>query len=245
MNEPPVALITGGAKRIGAAIARRLHAGGYNVIVHCHRSVDEAKRLCDELNDQRPDSAQTFSQDLVTDLNPAEFIAGSLVFWQRLDLLVNNASSFFPTPFGDITADHWEDLVGSNLKAPLFLTQAAAPELRRTGGSIINIVDIHANRPLKGYPLYSIAKAGLVALTRATARELGPDVRCNGIAPGAILWPEEPHYTAEHQAVIDRTVLKRPGEPTDIAESVWFLARQAPYITGQIITVDGGRTLRN
>ncbi|MGF1645193.1 MAG: pteridine reductase [Thiotrichales bacterium] len=243
--EPKVALVTGSARRIGAEIVRELHAAGLNVIIHYRRSATDAETLAHALNTQRRNSARTLPGDLATVATLASLIETAIGFWGRLDVLVNNASGFYPTPMGTITPQQFDDLIGSNLRAPLFLAQAAAAELRRRGGCICNIVDIHAERPLKDYPVYSAAKGGLVVLTRALARELGPAVRVNAVAPGAIMWPEEPHHAAQHQEIIQRTVLKREGQPSDIARTIRFLVLDAPYITGQIIAVDGGRTLSN
>ncbi|MGF1548045.1 MAG: pteridine reductase [Thiotrichales bacterium] len=240
-----VALITGAARRIGAEIARTLHAAGLNVIIHYRRSAAEAHALAEALNQLRPNSARLLPGDLTEVATLPALIERAIGCWGQLDVLINNASSFYPTPIGTITAAQFDDLIGSNLRAPLFLAQAAAAELKRTGGCICNIVDIHAERPLKDYPVYSAAKGGLVVLTRALARELGPEVRVNAVAPGAIMWPEEPHHAAQHQEIIRRTVLKREGHPSDIARTIQFLALDAPYITGQIIAVDGGRTLSN
>ena len=238
-----VALVTGSARRIGAQTVRTLHETGFNVIVHYRRSADDALALAASLNAIRPDSAQTVQADLLDiDALPA-LVSQCTGFWGRLDVIVNNASAFYPTEVGEITEKDWDILVGSNLKAPLFLCQAAADELRRNEGCIVNMVDIHADRPLKHYMVYCVAKAGLVMLTKSLARELGPEVRANGVAPGAILWPEEPHHDAEHREIIARTALKREGEPMDIARTIRFLVTDAPYITGQIIAVDGGRTL--
>ncbi len=240
-----VVCITGAARRIGAVIAATFHAAGYNVVIHHNQSVKEAETLAESLNKKRPDSVITIRADLVTNFSASELIKTVVDAWGRLDVLVNNASAFYPTPFGEIKEYDWDILIGSNLKAPTMLTQAAASALAESDGSIINIVDIHADRPLKNYPVYSIAKAGLVALTKSTAKELGPEVRCNAVAPGAILWPEQPDHDAEHQDIIERTALKREGTPEDIANTVLFLADSAPYITGQIIAVDGGRTLQS
>lgn len=240
-----VVCITGAARRIGAVIATTFHAADYNVVIHHNQSAKEAEALAESLNEKRPDSASTIRADLVTNFNACELIDIVVDTWGRLDVLVNNASAFYPTPFGEIKEYDWDILIGSNLKAPTMLTQAATAALIETSGSIINIVDIHADRPLKNYPVYSIAKAGLVALTKSTAKELGPEVRCNAVAPGAILWPEQPDHGAEHQDIIERTALKREGTPEDIANTVLFLADSAPYITGQIIAVDGGRTLQS
>ncbi len=239
---PRVALITGAAHRVGASIARELHRAGLNVLIHYRHSGDKASALAGELNAERPDSARTLAADL---LNLAEIEAlaeNAVAAWDRLDFLVNNASTFYPTPVGEIQAADWDDLVGSNLRAPTFLTQACAPALRAGGGAVVNIVDIHALRPLKRYPVYSAAKAGLWALTQAYARELGPEVRVNGVAPGAVLAPEAEANTGMHEAMVERTALKRGGTPEDIARTVHFLLLDAPYITGHIIPVDGGRS---
>lgn len=240
-----VALITGSARRIGAEVVRKLHAQGMNVIVHYNGSHTEAKRIADELNSTRPNSANTLQFNLLDIENAEAFIQKALSFWGRLDVLVNNASTFYPTPLEDITIQHWHDLVGVNLQAPLFICKACAPHLIKVNGCIVNIVDIHADRPLKDYPVYAIAKAGLAMLTKSMARELAPAVRVNGVSPGAIMWPEIEEYEPLHQEIIERTALKREGHPSDIAETVWFLINSADYITGQIIAVDGGRTLSN
>ena len=240
-----VALVTGSARRIGAEIVRKLHAEGMRVIVHYRNSDQAAKSLAQELNAQRKNSVATISFDLHNTEHIKRFAQDTINTWGRLDVLVNNASTFYPTPFNDITDAQWEDLLGINLQAPLFLSQAFAPELQKRQGSIVNIVDIHAERPLKGYTTYSVAKAGLAMLTKSLARELAPAVRVNGVAPGAILWPEVADYESLHKEIIERTALKREGNPRDIAATVWFLIDAADYITGQIIAVDGGRTLSN
>ena len=240
-----VVMVTGAAHRVGAAIARRLHAAGMNLIIHYRHSAEAAAQLQDRLNAQRPGSATLLQADLHDSAAFKGLLAHVHGEWGRLDALVNNASSFYPTPVGSVDEDDWEDLVGSNLKAPFFLTQAAAPYLSEQGGSVVNIVDIHAERPLKDHPVYSIAKAGLVMLTRSLARELGPDIRVNAVAPGAILWPEQ-HMSPEVKAqIIDRTALKRQGDPADVAGAVHYLIADAPYMTGQVLTVDGGRSLSN
>jgi len=238
------ALVTGGARRVGAEIVRHLHAAGARVGIHCHRSQTEAHALAAELNALRPDSAAVFTADLLhTDALPA-FVAAVTARFGGLDILVNNASSFYPTPFGELSQSQWDDLVGSNLKAPLFLAQAAADPLRRARGLIVNIADIHGLRPLPGYIIYSTAKAALLHLTRALARELAPEVRVNGIAPGPVLWPESGTDAAQKQAIIDSTLLQRAGTPADVARAVRFFAADAPYIPGQVLAVDGGRSLR-
>jgi pteridine reductase len=244
----PVVLVTGAARRVGAEISRTLHAAGANVVLHYRDSVTEATALAAELNARREKSALAVRRDLSDVAVLPELIAAIVQRFGRLDALVNNASSFFPTPLGSIDAAVWDDLIGSNLKGPLFLSQAAAPQLARAllpgGGCIVNITDIHAERPLKGYPLYCTAKAGLLGLTRALALELAPAVRVNAVAPGAIEWPENDSDfpAAARAAIIDHTLLKRVGSPADIARTVKFLVFDAPYITGQVINVDGGRT---
>ena len=237
------ALITGAARRIGAEIATSLHAAGANVVIHCRSSRLQAEQLCDRLNSQRSDSAMVLQLDLDITDKLDQLVAEAAAFRGGLDCLVNNASSFYPTPVGSITLDDWDNLFNSNLKAPLFLSQAAAPYLKTSQGCIINIVDIHAFRPMRKHVVYCAAKAGLAMLTHSLARELGPDVRVNGIAPGAILWPENDMDKTTQQHILERTALQRCGEPADIARTTLFLFRDAPYITGQIIPVDGGRSL--
>jgi pteridine reductase len=237
-----VALITGAARRIGAEIARSLHRAGINVILHYRGSREAAATLAEEFNRDRPDSARLLQADLLDVEAVKELAERATEQYGHLDFLVNNASTFYPTPVGEITRQHWDDLMGSNLKAPLFLTQACAPALRARHGAVVNIVDIHALRPLKGYPVYSAAKAGLWALTQAYAHELGPEVRVNGVAPGAILLPEDEANVASHHSMVERTPLRRPGHPSDIARTVLFLLREAPYINGQVVPVDGGRS---
>lgn len=237
-----VVLITGGAKRLGATTVRALHAAGASIVVHYHQSREAAERLVAELNAQRAGSAHAVSANLLdTDALPA-LVAAAIERYGRLDVLVNNASSFYPTPVGEITAAQFDDLIGTNLRAPLFLTQAAAPALRATQGLVINMADIHGQRPLKDYPVYSAAKAALVMLTRSLARELGPEVRVNAIAPGPVLWPEQPLDDALKAEIVGKTALKRSGSPDDIARTALFLATSAPFITGQVIAVDGGRS---
>lgn len=239
-----VVFVSGGARRVGAAIARRLHASGAQLMLHFKTARAEAEQLQQELNAVRPDSVALVQADLLDVAGLAEMIRSTIARFGRLDALVNNASSFFPTPVGEITAAQWDDLVGTNLKAPLFLAQAAAPHLRKTHGAIVNITDIHAERPLKNYTVYSVAKAGLAGLTRSLARELAPEVRVNGVAPGPILWPEDDSFDAvARQRIVSNTPLKRVGEPDDLARAVHFLIADAPYVTGQIIAVDGGRSV--
>jgi pteridine reductase len=237
------ALVTGGARRVGAAIARRLHAAGANVLVHYRDSEKDAARLEAELNAMRPKSAAKVKAELLAPIAPLALVSAARERFGRLDILVNNASSFFPVELGAIEPSHWEELVGSNLRAPLFICQEAAPELAKHEGSIVNIVDIHAERPLRGYPLYTMAKAGLAGLTRSLAVELAPRVRVNGVAPGAIAWPEDGQFDdSERSRVVSTTPLARTGSPEDVAQAVHFLAC-APFITGEIIAVDGGRSL--
>lgn len=243
MNSP-VVLITGAARRVGAEIARTLHAAGANLVLHYRASATEAERLAADLNARREKSALALRHDLRDSDELPKLVAAAVTHFGRLDALVNNASSFFPTPVGSIDAAAWDDLIGSNLKGPLFLSQAAAPHLAKTHGCIVNITDIHAERPLKGFPLYCAAKAGLLGLTRALALELGPAIRVNAVAPGAIEWPENAtdFPPDEQRVIIEHTLLKRVGSPGDIARTVKFLILDAPYVTGQVINVDGGRT---
>lgn len=238
------ALVTGGARRVGAAICRRLHAAGANVVVHCNRSQHDAQKLVHELNGIRSGSAVLVQADLLDAGAPLALVQRATAVYGGIDVLVNNASSFYPTPLGQIDARDWDDLIGTNLKAPLFLSQAAVTELQRAKGCIINIIDIHAERPLAGHMVYTAAKGGLLALTRSLALELGPEVRVNGVSPGAILWPDGPEWQneQERQQILDRSVLKRTGDPDDIAGAVEFLATAA-YVTGQVIAVDGGRSI--
>jgi pteridine reductase len=236
-------LVTGGAKRLGAAMARRLHAAGADIVVHYHRSRPAADQLVAELQATRAGSALAVCGDLQDVQRLPTLVDAAVARYGRLDVLINNASTFYPTPVGTITAAQFDDLVGTNLRAPLFLAQAAAPALRATQGLIINMVDIHGRRPLKAHPAYSAAKAGLVMLTKSLARELGPEIRVNGIAPGPVLWPERDLDEALKAEIIGKTALKRSGSPDDIARTALFLATEAPYVTGQIIAVDGGRSL--
>ena len=237
----PVALVTGAGRRVGARIARELHAAGMSVAVHCHRSREDAERLREAFEAARPGSAAVVAADLLEPGAAEEVVAAAKERWGRLDVLVNNASSFYPTPLGEVTEADWRDLVGSNLAAPFFLAQAAAPLLRAARGCIVNIADVYGHRPLAGHPVYSAAKAGLVMLTRALALELGPEVRVNSISPGAVLWPE--NEDPERRRIIDAIALKRAGDPGDIARAALFLVRDAPYVTGQDLAVDGGRLI--
>lgn len=236
-------LITGAAKRIGATCARLLHEQGCNILVHFNTSRVEAESLCAELNQKRPDSAALFQCDLLN-MQALETLAETAAeHWGGVDTLINNASAFYPTPFADVTEQHWEDLLGSNLKTPFFLSKALADKLKLRQGCIINIVDIHAERGLPGHSVYSIAKAGLVAMTKILAKELGPEIRVNAVAPGAMLWPEKGLSDHEKTEILQRVPLGRCGSPDDIAKAVLYLIKDADYVTGQVITVDGGRTL--
>lgn len=242
-KDAPVVLVTGAARRVGAAITRALHRTGADVALHYRSSGADAQALAAELNGIRPGSASLMQADLGQDGAPEALIEAVLARHGRLTGLVNNASSFFPTPLGQIDRQAWDDLIGSNLKGPFFLSQAAAGALRASRGAIVNIIDIHAERPLRHYPLYCTAKAGLLGLTRALALELGPEVRVNGVSPGPIDWPEDGQFPeTERAAIIEHTLLKRVGHPDDIAGAVRFLMFDAPYVSGQILAVDGGRS---
>ncbi len=239
-----VALITGGARRVGAEIARVLHGAGADIVVHYQNSALEAEALVRSLEQKRAGSAASVRANLLETARLGELVSFVQQRFSRLDVLVNNASTFYPTPVGEITEKHWDDLLGSNLKAPLFLSQAAAPALRLSTGLILNIVDIHGMRPLRRYPVYGVAKAGLIMLTRSLARELGPQVRVNAIAPGPVMWPHDGVADAAlQQKIVGRTLLKRTGSALDIARTALFFAADAPYITGQIMPVDGGRSV--
>ena len=240
-----VVLVTGASQRIGEHIVRLLHAEGMNIILHYRRSRDAAQKIQQELNSQRENSVILIQADLGETNKISEMIREAVKGWGRIDAIVNNASSFYPTPVGTIDEKAWDDLVNSNLKAPLFLCQAAAPYLKQQHGCIVNIVDIHADRPLKNHTVYCIAKAGLVMLTKSLARELAPEVRVNAIAPGAILWPDNDIDDVTKKRIVSGTVLKRQGTADDIASTVRFLIKEANYITGQVLAVDGGRTLSN
>ncbi|OGS99851.1 MAG: pteridine reductase [Gallionellales bacterium RIFCSPLOWO2_12_FULL_59_22] len=240
-----VILVTGSAKRVGAAISRRLHGTGANIALHYRSSAREALDLRDELNALRPDSVTAYQADLLDLAVLPSLVDRVIERFGRLDALVNNASSFYATPLAEVNEQQWHDLLGTNLRAPLFLAQAAAAELRRHHGCIVNIADIHAERPMHGHLLYSVAKAGLAALTRALAQEMAPQVRVNAVAPGVIMWPENAAWMDDEQRrkIVAHTLLKREGEPDDIARTVAFLIQDAPYVTGQIIAVDGGRSV--
>jgi pteridine reductase len=240
-----VVLVTGAAKRIGARITRTFHQAGYNIILHYNQSTDEAHELQKKLNSERPDSVTLLKLDLVNYSKWNDLGDQCMDTWGRLDVLVNNASTFYPTVIGAASDSEWNDLIGSNLKAPFFLSQTLAPCLKEFAGNIVNICDIHGDRPLKNYSIYSIAKAGLAMMTRSLAKELAPEVRVNGIAPGAILWPDEQAEVSEglKATIIHQIPLKRQGAPEDVANTALFLARDAPYVNGQILSVDGGRSL--
>jgi pteridine reductase len=241
--ESKVALVTGAARRVGAAIARRLHEAGASIVIHYRGAEADATQLEKELNAKRAGSAVKVKGDLLAPVAPQALVSAALQRFARLDFLVNNASAFYPTPLGEIEAGHWEELIGSNLRAPLFLAQAAAPQLALAAGALVNIADIHAERPLKDYLVYSVAKAGLVALTRALALELAPGVRVNAVAPGAIAWPEDGQFAPdERKRVVATTPLARTGSAEDIAQAVHFLCG-APFVTGQVLAVDGGRSI--
>lgn len=242
-DDQRVALVTGAARRIGAAIAETLHSQGWRVAIHYRHSEQEALELAGCLTDKRDESAAVFRADLDQVSACEELVPRVAKHFGRLDLLVNNASSFHPTPVGETTPEQWDGLMNSNLKAPFFLAQAAAPSLAETCGSIVNLADVHAERPMPGYPVYSVAKAGLVMLTRALAVELGPSVRVNAVAPGSILWPEGEHGDAVAKPeLLEKTALKRQGAPADVAGAVAYLA-DADYVTGHVLVVDGGRSL--
>ena len=237
------ALVTGAARRIGAVIAEALHQAGSGVIIHCFNSAESADALADRLNGERAGSALAVQCDLRETSNLDRMLTEVVTRSGRLDILINNASSFYPTPPGSITVEQWHDLIGTNLKAPLFLSQAALPHLRKTRGTIVNIVDVHWQRPLRNHAVYGAAKAGLAMLTRSLAKDLGPDIRVNGVSPGAILWPEAGLSERIRESIIQQIPLKRAGEPRDVAAAVLFLVRDAPYVNGQILAVDGGRSV--
>ena len=241
--EGKVALVTGAARRIGAEIAHTLHEAGANLAIHYRHSDREAKTLCEQLNSVRTESAMSFPADLVHS-GAADGLIDAVLGWSnRLDILINNASSFYPTPLGEVDDTAWLDLIGSNLKAPMFLSQSAAPHLRDASGNIVNIVDIHALRPLRDHHVYGAAKAGLLMLTKSLATDLAPLVRVNGVSPGAIEWPEDGMPDAVKQNIIEQIPLEKIGDPSDIANAVLFLVRDATFVTGQILPVDGGRSI--
>jgi pteridine reductase len=242
-QEGPVALVTGAGKRVGAEIARSLHAAGYRLALHCRRAVAEAGELAAELEARRARSTLVLQAELAElDALPA-LVDATVAQFGRLDALVNNASAFYPTPVGTATPAQWQDLFASNAQAPFFLAQAAVPALRASRGAIVNLVDIYAERPLANHPLYCMAKAALAAMTRSLALDLGPDIRVNGVAPGAVLWPSDGKPYDDQQAMLARTPLRRAGSPQDVAGAVLWLLRDAPFVTGQIIRIDGGRSV--
>jgi pteridine reductase len=242
-HERPVVLVTGAGKRVGAVIARRLHAAGYDLALHYRHSAAEAELLATSLERQRSGSTCTVQGELADIGALSHMLQRVLDRFGRLDALVNNASAFYPTPIGSATPEQWNELFASNAQAPFFLSQAAVPALREARGAIVNLVDIYAERPLANHPLYCMAKAALSAMTRSLALDLGPDVRVNGVAPGAVMWPSDGKPYDDQQAMLARTPLQRAGSPEDVAGAVLWLLRDAPFVTGQIIRVDGGRTL--
>lgn len=242
-HERPVVLITGAGKRVGAVIARTLHAAGYDLALHYRQSSAEAELLASSLERQRQDSTCTVQGELADIATLPAMVQRVLDRFGRLDGLVNNASAFYPTPVGTATVAQWNELFASNAQAPFFLAQAATPALREARGAIVNLVDIYAERPLANHPVYCMAKAALAAMTHSLALDLGPDVRVNGVAPGAVMWPSDGKPYDDQQAMLERTPLKRAGSPDDVAGTVLWLLRDAPFVTGQIIRVDGGRTL--
>ncbi len=242
-HESGVAIVTGAARRIGAAIVQTLHRRGLSTVVHCRGSRKEADTLAEQLNAERAQSAIVVQVDLADRSAPDRIVSAALDAFGRIDVLVNNASAFYPTPIGEADQDQWDELMTSNLRAPFFLSQAAAPLLGERAGAIVNLVDVHALVPMQRHAVYCQAKAGLVMQTRSLAKELAPKVRVNAVAPGAILWPEHDQSPEAEADILDRIPLQRPGRPEDIAGAVTFLALDAPYITGQILAVDGGRLL--
>jgi pteridine reductase len=242
-NERPVALITGGAKRVGAVIARTLHASGYDLVLHCRHSIAEAEALAAELSQQRAGSVLVLQAELADTQRLPQLIDATLARYGRLDALINNASAFYDTPIDKASIEQWNDLFASNAQAPFFLTQAALPALRAAHGAIVNLVDIYAERSIANYPIYVMAKGALAAMTRTLALDLAPDVRVNGVAPGAVMWPSDGKSYDDQQAMMARTPLGRAGTPEDVAATVLWLLRDAPFVTGQIIRVDGGRSI--
>jgi pteridine reductase len=242
-EERPVALVTGAARRVGRVIAKTLHAAGYDLVLHHRQSRAEAEQLACELEARRARSTLLLQAELADPAAPEALVRQAVQRFRRLDALVNNASAFYPTPVGETTAAQWDELFAANARAPYFLAQAAAPHLKRTRGAIVNLVDIYAERPLARHPVYCMAKAALAMATRALAQELGPEIRVNGVAPGAVLWPEAGKTEEQQQAIVRRSALKRAGTPEDVATAVLFLLRDAGFVTGEILRVDGGRLL--
>ena len=242
-SQRPVVLITGAARRVGARIARLLHARGFDLALHHRSSTEDMAALVADLDGTRPGSCLILQAELAEFDRLPELVAQTVGRFGRLDALVNNASAFYPTPIGEITPQQWDELFASNARAPLFLAQAAAPHLQAAGGAIVNLVDIYAERPLARHPVYCMAKAALLAMTRSLAVELGPEVRVNAVAPGAVLWPESGKAYTDQQKLIEATALKRAGSPDDVAEAVRWLIQDAAYCSGEVIRIDGGRTL--
>jgi len=243
ITERPVALVTGAARRVGRVIARTLHGAGYDLALHYRSARAEAEQLAAELQVRRDHSVMLLGCDLDDDGERDKLVLRTVQRYGRLDALVNNASAFFPTPVGEATTQHWDQLFGANARAPFFLTQAAAPHLRVRRGAVVNLVDVYGERPLPRHPIYSMAKAALIMMTQALAKELGPEVRVNGVAPGAILWPESGKPPGEQQELIGKSALRRVGKPEEVAGAVLYLLRDATYVTGQVLRVDGGRSL--
>ena len=242
-SDRPVALITGAGRRVGAVIARTLHAAGYDLALHYRHSAAEATALAETLERQRAGSTLLLQGELADTAALPVLIASLLAHYGRLDALVNNASAFYPTPLGEATPAQWNELFASNAQAPFFLSQAAVPALREAQGGIVNLLDIYAERPLANHPLYCMAKAALAAMTRSLALDLAPQVRVNGVAPGAVMWPSDGKPYDDQQAMLARTPMQRAGTPEDVAGAVLWLLRDAPFVTGQVVRVDGGRTL--
>ena len=242
-TERPVVLITGAARRVGAVIAHTLHAAGYDVALHYRHSAAEATALADTLERQRAGSTLLLQGELADTAALPALVESLLAHYGRLDALVNNASAFYPTPVGEATPTQWNELFASNAQAPFFLSQAAVPALREAQGGIVNLLDIYAERPLANHPLYCMAKAALAAMTRSLALDLAPLVRVNGVAPGAVMWPSDGKPYDDQQAMLARTPMQRAGTPEDVASAVLWLLRDAPFVTGQVLRVDGGRTL--
>jgi pteridine reductase len=243
LTTQPVALITGASQRIGAEIARQLHQLGFNIIIHYCHSEKHATDLAQTLNSERKNSAHCLQADLTSLEQVQQLATAAEQYWGQIDVLVNNASSFYPTPINQATDNDWSVLIDSNLKGPFFLTQALTPTLKQQKGCVINLVDIHSERPMRDHTIYSIAKAGVAMMTKTLANEMAPEVRVNGVSPGAILWPEQELAEENKTAILDKVPMKKIGSVSDIARTVTFLINDAPYITGQIIAVDGGRSL--
>lgn len=240
-----VAIVTGAGRRIGAEIARTLYAAGANLVLHYLNSQHDAEKLCAELNEARAQSAITIAADLTKEADLQQLVTASFNHWQRLDILVNNASKYYRSELGKVSTAEWDDLMHSNLRAPFFLAQYAFPYLKTTHGCIVNITDIYGERPLLDYPVYTITKGALISTTKVLAKQMAPEIRVNAVSPGQMVWPEGENMLSaqEQQAIIAKIALKKPGNAEAIAKAVLFLARDAEYVTGQIISVDGGRLL--